>query len=131
MTGGWVIIVERKSFDLEITYAGNAKVLCITERRKGSYVAAIRFRALLIPWLCTILDQACREANPGLFYRSKDDGNKVIIVQGGANQQGKFLKISELLRNGKEYRVFIPGDTECSGGSIWHSYFEDLSWRRK
>lgn len=36
-------------------------------------------------------------------------------MKGRANEQGKFLKLSKILRNGKEYCVFIPGDIQCVG----------------
>lgn len=31
------------------------------------------------------------------------------------NDHGKFLKIFEILRNGKEFCIFILGDSESSG----------------
>lgn len=78
-------------------------------------MASIRFKSSLVPWLCAVINQACRESNPASLTRCKDDGNKIILVKGHSNDLGKFLKISEILRNGKEFRVFIPGDVDCLG----------------
>lgn len=96
------IVIERNSFDFELTYIGKARVLKIIERRKKSFVASIWFRASLVPWFCSIIDQACREAIPSHLSQTKDEGNKIILIKGGSNDEGKYLKISEILSTGKE-----------------------------
>lgn len=58
------IIIERKTFDFELVFINKVRVLKIMERRKNSSAASIHFRATLIPWLCSVIDQACREASP-------------------------------------------------------------------
>lgn len=49
---------------------------------------------------------ACRESNPSSFICTKDDGDKIIVVKGRSNGQGKFLRILEIL---------IPWDKDYSG----------------
>lgn len=94
------IVIQRKTFNFELVYFGNARILKITERRKG-FVASICFNVSLMSWFCSVIDQACRESNQPSFYQSKDDGNKLIIIRGRSNDQGKFLKVFEILRNDK------------------------------
>lgn len=62
-----------------------------------------------------VLDQACRESDLTNLILSRDDGNKVIVVKGRSNEQGSYLKISKILRNDKEFMVFIPGGKGASG----------------
>lgn len=56
---------------------------------------------------------------------SRDDGNKVIMVKGRSNEQGNYLKISKILRNGKDFLVFIPGGEGASG---WVNMAYVLRW---
>lgn len=108
------IVIECKSFDFRLEYVGNNRCLCITERRK-SFSAFIYFKACFIPWFYEVLDQACRESNPGGILHSKDDRNRVLVVKGRSNALGPFLKIFEIHRNGKEFVIIIPSGPVASG----------------
>lgn len=108
------IVIERKSFHFESTYIGNTRILKVTKCKKG-FVSSIRFKATLIPWFCSVFNQAIKESKPAAFFRSMDDGNKIITMKRRVNEQGKFLIFSEILRNGKEFWIFLPKDSDTSG----------------
>lgn len=96
-----------QSFDLRLEYVGNNHRLRITERRK-SFSAFIQFKSCYISWFCEVLDQACMVLDLGAIIRSKDDGNRVLVIKGRSNALGPFLKIYEIHRNGKEFVIIIP-----------------------
>lgn len=109
--------IERKMFDLVEKYAGNVKVLKIHERRRA-FPSFIKFKLLLLPWFCDVLVQAVWASNFSAFFRTKDDGVRNVLVKGRVNGQGRFFRVSEILRTGKEFVIIIP---EGNNGSGWEN----------
>lgn len=83
------------------------------------FLAFIKCGRNVVQWVGEMVDQARRETNLLAFVRSTDDGNQLIIIKGRSNAQGTFLKILEILRNGKEFMIIVPDGKEGSG---WENF---------
>lgn len=68
---------------------------------------------------------ACQEANPSAIIRSVDDGNRVLIIKGGANKQGNFMRMSEVSRSGRGHSVILP---RGANSSSWANVAYILRW---
>lgn len=63
-------------------------------------------------------EAACSKTKIASFTRSTDDGKRVLLVQGQANNLGKFLKVSEILQSGRTFQILMPEGKERDG---WRS----------
>lgn len=59
-------------------------------------------------WLCEAFDATCKELDSVGLIRSINDGKKVLLVIGGSNSLGKFIRISDIDRNGHGFSILVP-----------------------
>ena len=69
--------------------------------------------------LLATVEDVMSSANPGSFARTFRDGDKVFIMQLGANAYGNFVMISELVHGRRKGFIMVP---EGKLGSGWRGF---------
>jgi len=93
------IAIEWKTFDFTKEVSGRISLLCIIERGRG-YVEHIKVRLSSVRWLCENLRLAARFPETDKLVRTKDEGDKVLVIHRKSNMRGRFVEISANPKSG-------------------------------
>ena len=112
--------VEAKSFRL------SAKVGCpnlrLEEKRKG-FVGYIYASTQCSEWLVETVEAAVLAQEKEEIAKTFREGDKAMMVHGGANKAGRFLEVSFLAVGGRKGVIWLP---EGRFGRGWRRFAGEL-----
>jgi hypothetical protein len=91
------------------------------EERRKNFVGFIFASSLCASWLAKTVEAACQvKEDVANSYR---EGDKVLMVHGGANKAGRFLEVSEYAEGGRKGVLWLP---EGRFGRGWRRFAGEL-----
>lgn len=97
-----LVSIEWKTFDIESVLVGRTSVISITERGRD-YVENIK----ICPSSCENLKLAARLPEVDRLIRTKDEGEKLVVIQRKSNNKGRFVEISVNPRSSRGRRIML------------------------
>jgi hypothetical protein len=91
------------------------------EERRKNFVGFIFTSSLCASWLVETVEAACQVKED--VARSYREGDKVLMVHGGANKAGRFLEVSEYAEGGRKGVLWLP---EGRFGRGWRRFAGEL-----
>lgn len=88
--------------------------MIIIERGRG-HAKSIRFKQSSVRWVCEILKLTARLPKIDCLTRTRDEGDKVIVLQCKGNARGRFVEISVNPRTGWGRCIIVPEEIKGFG----------------
>jgi hypothetical protein len=114
----WRFSIKAKSF--WFSFEEGSSLLRLEERRKkfcGYIFVSINGSS----WLIDTVEEACKVKED--IAKSFHEGDKALMVHGGANKAGRFLEVAVFAEGGRKGGVWIP---EGRDGRGWRRFAGEL-----
>lgn len=104
-----IIVVERKSFEVSWSKKGHLDQVRITERGSG-YSVSIEFNPSSARWIAEHLHLAGCLPELDRMVKTRDGGDKVLVLQRKKNNRGRYIEISVTPRDGRGRHIIVLED---------------------
>lgn len=114
MGGSFFFFVKSKTFKFSAVEGGNFYMLRIYEKNRDS-LRSVYMEKESAQRLLTTVEDVMSSANPGSFAQNFRDGDKVFILQLGANAHGNFVMNSKLV-HGPQKGFIVVSEGKLGSG---------------
>ena len=110
--------IEAKSFCF--SSKEGSSLLRLEERRKN-YVGYIFVSTQCSSWLVDTVEATCQVKED--IAKSFREGDKVLMIHGGANKVGRFLDVAVFVEGGRKGGLWLPEERDGLG---WRHFVGEL-----